>query len=268
MNRYDALLHRKSTRRYAAETVPADTLRQVREQQRPVNLLFPEAPLSVEVVEEGDRVSRGFVGGLGKNKAPHFIVLSGKPAPGLRTNAGFVGERMIISLTERGLATCWQGGPVKQAALPGLIDTDHGHELAAIIAFGKPVSPTDYLRPDPNRIARKPLHDLMLDNTLDQHWRPLLEAARIAPSALNGQPWRFVSDSGALHCFIKPPGSFVTRKFLGAIREVDAGIAVCHLAEAAAHHGRSVAFKQLPGIEREGFMYVISMREKEAHPSS
>lgn len=36
--------------------------------------------------------------------------------------------------------------------------------------------------------------------------RKLLEAARVAPSAMNLQPWRFVVTDGKIHMFVKKPG--------------------------------------------------------------
>ncbi|MFP4015164.1 MAG: hypothetical protein ACLFVQ_13840 [Chitinispirillaceae bacterium] len=46
-----------------------------------------------------------------------------------------------------------------------------------------------------------------------------------------------------LHCYITKP-NFLLRKLLGQISHVDMGIALCHLAEAAAYHRKKIGFEK------------------------
>lgn len=262
MDRFDALLHRKSTRKYVSRPVEEKILDDIRTEIETVPLVFPAAGLKIELIEAGDKIHRalrGFIGNLGKNIAPHYLVLSGKALPGMRENAGFAGEHLIINMTARGLATCWLGGLVKDREIHNIVDTEQGYELAALIAFGYPVKQDDYLRTDITRISRKPLKQLMTDGRIDQFWQPLLETARIAPSALNLQPWRFLCDGRPLYVFIKQAGSFISRKLLEDINYVDAGIALCHISEAANYFKRTITIEKEPMIKHSGLSYVATV---------
>jgi hypothetical protein len=128
-----------------------------------------------------------------------------------------------------------------------------------MIGFGLPARHDDHLRPVDKRLSRKPLEQLMVDGTVDPGWRPILEAARRAPSAINGQPWRFLCDGPRLHCYITGHGSFIARKFLGQITFVDAGIALCHIAEAAVHQAKLISFEQRTDASHAGLDYIASV---------
>jgi len=69
----------------------------------------------------------------------------------------------------------------------------------------------------------------------------LLEAARLAPSASNTQPWYF---SGSEYCIIvsrKLP-NILKQALYSKFNRVDIGIAMCHLWIAALHQGKAVDF--------------------------
>lgn len=260
MERFEALLHRRAVRSYAPEAVSDGLLKEIDMEIRKLPLLFKDVELEVELVREGEKihqVSRGIIGDIGKNTAPHYIVLSGRPAEGMRENAGFAGEHLMITMVSKGLATCWLGGAVRKKEQDKVVDTKEGHELAALIAFGNPAVENGHIRSDLNGIPRKPLEQLMADGRIDTEWKPLLEAARIAPSAVNIQPWRFLRDGERLHCYISKP-NFLLRKLLGQINHVDMGIALCHLAEAAAHHKKKIRFEKIPEARRDDLIYIVS----------
>ncbi|MFP4415970.1 MAG: nitroreductase family protein [Chitinivibrionales bacterium] len=265
MNRFDALIRRKSTRQYAPKAVPSEILEEIAKQIDSIHPPFDTGHLNVDLIEDGSKVhlaSKGLIGPFGKNKAPHFLILSGKPLEGMRESAGYVGEHLVISLTALGLATCWLGGHIKKGALSSLINAQDGHQLAAIIAFGLPKEPEGHLRKDISRIRRKHLEQLTADGSVDPRWEQLLEAVRIAPSAINSQPWRFYCDGKRLHMFIRPAGSFLSQRMLGKVNFVDAGIALCHLAEAAKFYNRSITFESTPDVRYAELIYIITIVDK------
>ncbi|MFW5775188.1 MAG: nitroreductase family protein [Chitinivibrionales bacterium] len=263
MERFDALLQRKSTRHYAPEPVSADIFDQIRTEIKSIQLPFYDAgDLNIELIEDGtkiQRASKGLIGAIAKSRAPHYLVLSGKPEDGMLENAGFAGENLILSLTAQGIATCWQGGHVKKSARSTLIDTNAGHHLAALIGFGRPKQSGAHLRNDPARANRKRVDQLTADGVVDSRWRPIIEAVRLAPSAVNSQPWRFYCDGKRLHLFIAPAGSFLFRKMLGDINLVDAGIALCHIAEAARHLKRSISYESTPDVRYGELTYILTV---------
>ena len=74
-----------------------------------------------------------------------------------------------------------------------------------------------------------------------------LEMVRLAPSAVNKQPWRVVRDGSAYHFYLKHDRGYVTEA-TGDLQKVDMGIALCHFMS-----GTNGALElQNPGITTEG----------------
>lgn len=87
-----------------------------------------------------------------------------------------------------------------------------------------------------------------------------LEMVRLAPSAVNKQPWRVVVADDTAHFYLKRSKGFGHEGKLD-IQMVDLGIALCHFALTAKENGLNIAFKQEePAITAEGMEYIGSYR--------
>ena len=77
----------------------------------------------------------------------------------------------------------------------------------------------------------------------------VLEAVRLAPSAVNRQPWRVVVTDSAAHFYKKTSKGFVSEAN-GDMQKIDMGIALAHFALAAEERGLPLRFEleapQLP----------------------
>ena len=74
---------------------------------------------------------------------------------------------------------------------------------------------------------------------------------RLAPSAVNKQPWRVISDKTGVHFYLKHTKGFVSDA-VGDMQKIDLGIALCHFALAAKENNINVCFKlNNPGITAE-----------------
>ena len=87
-----------------------------------------------------------------------------------------------------------------------------------------------------------------------------LEMVRLAPSAVNKQPWRVIVKDGTAHFYCK------RSKGMGGgdldMQMIDMGIALCHFALAARECGLDAEFMQNdPGLT-EDMAYVASYRVK------
>lgn len=147
---------------------------------------------------------------------------------------GYIGEAFALECTALGLGTCWIGGTYKKNNAAAICGTEKGEKLAAIIAFGKP-GETYIGRP------RKELAVLtgMTQEQLIElpEWQQYaLSCARIAPSAVNAQPWTFKVNGNVLA--IKQSG--VNFGFA----KLDQGIAMLHLELGAAHGSVAGKWKQ------------------------
>ena len=201
----EIIYKRKSIRKYELAPLDESTLERVREKIRSVRPLYPDIRYSVEITSK----TKGLMG----VKAPHFLVFASEEKDGAYENIGFIGQQLDLFLSGAGLGSCWLGvaKPEEEPSLPHVIG----------MAFGKPAEP---LYRDISDFKRKPLSEISEGSD------GRLEAARLAPSAVNAQNWHFVTEGGKIHCYRRKPNPLLGHMFnkLGCI---DVGIALCHIAE-------------------------------------
>jgi len=197
---------RKSVRKYDLAPLDAETLEKVRAQIEKLKPLYPDIRFSIDIANKTK--------GLFNVKAPHYLFFGSEEREGAYENIGFIGQQMDLFFSGSGIGSCWLG-----AAKP---EEKEGSALPHVIgmAFGKPVEP---LHRALSEFKRKPLAEI--SEGTDER----LEAARLAPSAVNAQNWFFVAVNGKIHCYRKKSGSllgFIYNK----LHCVDMGIALWHIA--------------------------------------
>jgi nitroreductase len=151
--------------------------------------------------------------GLFAVKAPHYLTISSEVKDGYLTNVGFMFQQMDLYLQNIGLGSCWLG-----SAKP-LVKPEPPLEFVIMLAFGKPLE-----RPYRNlsEFKRKPLNEI--SDASDKR----LEAARLAPSGINSQPWYFVNDGNIFHVYCEKHGA-VKALIYERMNKIDMGIALAHL---------------------------------------
>ena len=117
----------------------------------------------------------------------------------------------------------------------------------------------DAFRAPGEQPERKEAEKVIFNRTPE--YTPILEAARIAPSSFNRQPWAFVSDDRQrLHLFRKK--SMLANPVTEFHQCVDCGAALAHLEVAAKARGYEPEFKRLkpePSFKR-GLVYQCSLQ--------
>ena len=68
-----------------------------------------------------------------------------------------------------------------------------------------------------------------------------LETVRLAPSAVNKQPWRVVVADNTAHFYLKRNKGFISDA-VGDMQKIDLGIALCHFALSAKESGLNITF--------------------------
>ena len=223
----EIIYKRKSVRKYDMQKLDDSIMEKVFSQIESLTPLFPGIKYSVEVVEK----TKGMFG----IKAPHYLVFRSEEKDGSYENIGFIGQQLDLSLSESGLGACWLGAakPQEQSGtLPFII----------CIAFGKPAEP---LYRDLSDFKRKPLSEI--SEGVDER----LEAARLAPSAMNAQNWFFSVESGRIHCFRKKVNP-VLGLIYDKLHSIDMGIALCHI---MMESGSFNFIKDENVSERKGYVY-------------
>lgn len=237
MDLYSSIFTRKSTRNFHMAPLSDGTLTGIRDFIETVQPLLPNAEITYKLVgPEG-------VKGIGTPKAPHYLLIYGKEQPLRDTCAGFLFQHVDLFLFSKGYASRWVGmmKPVK---------SDEDYIIG--LAFGEPAEPISRTVKDFDRKALK---------EISEGKDSRIEAARLAPSGLNGQPWYFIANNGAIYVYRKKkinglPG------MMYKLTELDIGIALCHLAVATEHSGKPFEFVNSKGAPAapDGHHYVGTMK--------
>ena len=220
---------RKSIRKYDPAPLEAAVLDEVRTKIENVKPLYPDIRFSIEIANKTK--------GAFNIRAPHYLIFGSEEKEGAYENIGFVGQQMDLFLSGSGIGACWLGASKpdekEASALPFVI----------CMAFGKPDEP---LHRALSEFKRKSLAEI--SEGKDER----LEAARLAPSAVNAQNWYFMADNGKIHCYRKkanPLLGFIYNK----LHTIDMGIALCHIAEGSEDFHFS---KETGASERKGHVYM------------
>jgi hypothetical protein len=215
---------------------------------------FPGARVAL-VPRPPEAVLRGLVGNYGRiNGAPAYAAFIGQTdAPRVQAAVGYAGEAFILEATTLGLATCWVSGFFRPDAVRAHIAVDPSERVFAVTPVGpgadKYTGRDRVYRTLARSDSRKPLSEIIdpAGGPLESWQQKAFEAARLAPSAGNRQPWRFSAGPGYVE--IGAAGGRDNDRFS---KRLDCGIAMLHLELAARTEGKSGAWAWLdyPRIAR------------------
>ena len=222
----EMIYHRKSCRSFTGKPVDAEMIEKI--------LSFEPKPLYPERKVRMDIVSRDKVKCICPWTTPQLLVIYAEEAPGYLENIGFLFQQMDLYLQTLGLGVCWLGmGRMN----PKTTQQVEGMKFVIMLAFGHPKG--DQQRHDLKAFKRKTL--AQITDAAD----PRLEPARLAPSAVNSQPWYFTHDGDTIHVYCHKNGT-----------RLDAGIALAHLYVANEAAFRFAQAEHAPDVP--GYAYIGS----------
>jgi len=152
---------------------------------------------------------------------------------------GYDFEQAILNATELGLGTCWMAGTFNAATFARNIDLGQNEKINMVSPVGIPAEKPHLLSKLFTRSARskirKPWQELFFDGRKNSplskknigDYALVLEMVRLAPSAVNSQPWRVIKIDGDFHFFAAQTSYFALGKEL-FLRYNDMGIALAH----------------------------------------
>lgn len=233
---FEAIGERHSTRSYEERPVEPELLGRMEDLCASFR---PYDDCRVELVRHPrSDLFRGIVGSYGKvTGAPHVLVMIAAGGAEAQQHLGFCGEAAVLEATSLGLSTCWVAGFFKRRSVTALLELADGERVAAVSALGyrsEVEGPGDRTM---KRLAgsHRRLPAASIAEDWEAEWplwaRSAVECARLSPSAVNRQPWRF-----RLH-----EGQLVIRKTLGDLpgvtKDLDCGIAMLHAQVGAMESG-------------------------------
>lgn len=182
------------------------------------------------LIKEGcEDVFKGIIGSYGsiKGASAYIAFIHSKNYNNTLEETGYLGEGIILEATARGLGTCWVGGTVDRKTVSKQIDLTADEEVTAITPIGYVKDNYSFEEKLMKRITaahkRKKLDELC-NGDYNPEWpewiRTALNAARLAPSAVNKQPWRFKVNENKIK---------ISTRSNKTIERLDCGIAMLHM---------------------------------------
>ncbi|MBR3298210.1 MAG: nitroreductase family protein [Clostridia bacterium] len=164
-----------------------------------------------------------FLGGVGGTNCFAAIIVRDDN----KFMGGYIGEAFVLECVSMGLGTCWLGGTYKKGALKNYFDLDEDEKLLCVISVGRAA---DKPQPAEKKTIEKLTGLSEVDfNELPKWQQSAIEIARLAPSALNKQPWELEIERDYIR--------IINTKRNFGFGDVDCGIAMLHIEIGAAACG-------------------------------
>ena len=241
---------RHSWRSYTGEPLGMD----IRERFQVLISGMPPPPFAsrlrfslIDTGAEGRKSVKGTYGVI--RGATHFLAGSVKKGNMAFEDYGYAFESLILFATSLGLGTCWMGGTLNRTMFGKFMGLENDELLPAISPVGHATQRRSILDTffyiSAGSKNRKPWSTMFF---LDDFSTPLadatagayavpLEMVRLAPSAVNKQPWRIVYRDGAFHFYLCRAGGHVSVFKEVDMQRIDMGIAMFHFHSSAAESG-------------------------------
>ncbi len=237
---YGIIAQRRSRRRFTTGLIGKDLLEQV---STFCSSFQPFPSVRVVLIPQPPReIFRGAVGPYGKIKGARSIIafIGDTLNPYVQEQVGYTGEGVILEMTALELDTCWVGGFFRPKIVSSFTEIREHEKVFAVTPIGHAVerlSVEEHLMTGFGLThRRRALKDLVtgLKELAWPSWiKAALEAARLAPSAVNRQPWRFHVENNSITVSVNQFGLE-----FGLSKRLCCGIAMLHIEVAALAEGK------------------------------
>ncbi|MCB2291820.1 nitroreductase family protein [Clostridium sp. CS001] len=251
----EAINSRKSVRNYKTESLTSGDLQKVKTIIHEAKPLHPDIPMEVFLIENGEKIrntSKGIVGKYTQVKAPHYLAFTSETTEGHLENIGFIGEEIVLKLTELGIGTCWVGAAIKEEEFNNIVNVQGNQSYIILVAFGYPEAS---VQPVKNR--KRLDKSKVISGTYENQYDPIVQAFIAAPSAVNSQPWKLIIEKNKFDLYLENR-SFLTKKLLKEMNHIDIGIGLSHLYHSAIELGFAVELNQASHLQVPDALYIIS----------
>lgn len=252
MELYDAIFYRKSIKKYSKNRVSIDMFEEVKNLCEDIDLLDKDINVKAHPILKGDSL-KFIIKKKSRIIAPHYVLITSEipeETDGHLESVGFVGEKIVLRLTELGLASCWIGEYFDKKGINDFVHLEEGEEPIALIAFGFPETTETLFRNSEEKLDRKSIKDIA--KNVDEKWMYPIECVRLAPSYKNTQPWRFYSENNLLNIYRKKVGE-------ENISKIDMGIALRHFEIACKYHSIEFNYIKVDAKKKLRRNYYISV---------
>ena len=172
--------------------------------------------------------------------ANNFISVAYENGEMALEEVGYEMEKVILYITSLGLGTCWIGGTFNKGEFSKSMELKEDEVLPIVTPFGKSGENKRFIEKTMKFLTkskkRKEWYEIFFLRDFSVpltpvinlgYFKEVLENVRLAPSALNKQPWRIVKDGNKFHFYINSSKK-KNDKLTFDIHRIDMGIAMCH----------------------------------------
>lgn len=208
MNLMEAINARHSVRQYKNKPLDAELILAL---QKEIESCNAESDLHIQLVTNEPKAFSGFMAHYGKfNGVTNYIAMIGKKGADLEEKCGYYGERLVLRAQQLGLNTCWVA--MTYTKVKSAFSVEKGEKLCIVISLG-------FGETQGTAHKSKSFEEVVTAQGKIPDWfRNGVEAALLAPTAMNQQKFKFILD-----------GNKVSAKAgFGFYTKIDLGIAKYH----------------------------------------
>jgi nitroreductase len=207
----EAIKARHSVRKYTDKPIEIAIVAALRSELERLNA---ESGLNIQLVLDEPKA---FSSGMWKygqfSGVRNYFVMAGPKGKETAEKIGYYGEKMVLLAQTLGLNTCWVGLTYKK--IPGTFVLRDGDIVHCVISLG-------YGATAGKQHPLKPLEQFYESESIPPEWfLSGMEAALLAPTAINQQKFRFILHEGGK---VEAKALFS----MAGYTDVDLGIVKCH----------------------------------------
>lgn len=201
-----AVLSRYSLRSFDPNPLDENSLDHIEKMVQTTEPLLPINSMGILLVRHLSNKERSAVMGMINPhiQPPHILItwITGGEHP--YTDLGFRMEQAAVQLHSMRIGSCFIGTLGREHSLNNQYNLPPQTITGAILAIGKPADPNAENKPKKRMALEKIafLNDFSTPLNVPAALAPILEAARMAPSATNAQPWRLLWKEPNLFLFV------------------------------------------------------------------
>lgn len=208
MDLMEAIKMRHSVRSYTDCQIESATERQLRQT---VAVCNEESGLNIQLILNEPQAFGGRKAHYGKfRNVRNYLALVGRPGPDFQEKCGYFGEKIVLQATQLGLNTCWVALTYSRGKT--VVSLQPGEKLMIVIAMGYGTTMgVGHKVKGIEKLSR-------VSSVMPDWFKQGMEAAQLAPTALNQQKFRFELTGDAV----------MTHPGFGFYTKLDMGIAKYH----------------------------------------
>ena len=186
---------------------------------------------------------------------------------------GVAFEKFVLYALSLGVGTVWIAGTMDRPAFERAMELKDDEFMPAVTPLGYPAKKRAIrdaaMRRAIKADTRLPFESLFFEGAFDKpltaerakEYQEALELVRLAPSAVNKQPWRVVKQGDAFHFYKR---SSLPANPKGDVQKLDIGIALAHFMLALEPAGITGSVtRDDPGIDcKEDVEYILSWQKR------